>query len=237
MGTVNKPDIVRQTIIINDDYVKKNRRADGKVGLVLGRADKDNKRVFVNDFVIDDKLSILTGAEIEDLKQRINRVDVGDVIAHESQHIHNGAIGYHYLANADNIYECMMLGLADEMSAMIAGYMHKTNDINKAMDLVEKNMSGIIRQGYIKGQFANNFKRLQNTWGNDKNLFEYKYDTKKIHKVLKWYFNINGQDVMQQMNDATRFKFAAIVQNFKNEIKNFIDNYQMKQRMGEYQKG
>ena len=131
----------------------------------------------------------------------------------------------------------MMLGLADEMSAMIAGYMHKTNDINKAMDLVEKNMSGIIRQGYIKGQFANNFKRLQNTWGNDKNLFEYKYDTKKINKVLKWYFNINGQDVMRQMNDATRFKFAAIVQNFKNEIKDFVDKYQMMQRMGEYQKG
>ena len=69
MGTVDKPDIVRHTIIINDDYVKKNRRADGKVGLVLGRADKDNKRVFVNEFVIDDKLSILTGVEIEDLKQ------------------------------------------------------------------------------------------------------------------------------------------------------------------------
>ena len=52
MGTVNKPDIIRQTVIINDDYVCKNRRSDGKVRLTLGYADKKNNRIIVNKFVI-----------------------------------------------------------------------------------------------------------------------------------------------------------------------------------------
>ena len=42
MGTITKPDIIRQTIVINDDYVRKNRRSDGAVGLTLGYADKNN---------------------------------------------------------------------------------------------------------------------------------------------------------------------------------------------------
>ena len=28
MGTVDKPDIIRKTIVINDDYVRQNRRVD-----------------------------------------------------------------------------------------------------------------------------------------------------------------------------------------------------------------
>ena len=48
MGTVNKPDIIRQTIVINDDYIRKNRRSDGTVGLTLGYADNKNNRIIVN---------------------------------------------------------------------------------------------------------------------------------------------------------------------------------------------
>lgn len=215
--------IVRQTVIINDDYVRKNRRSDGKIAINYGFADGKNKRIILNKFVIDKNITLLNNAEIEDTKQRINRVSEGDVIAHEYQHIHNGALGYHYLANSDNIYECMMLAVADEISAMIAGYMHKTNDADDAINATIDNMSKTVRQQYIKGQFANHFAHLQQVWGTTRNLYEYKYDSKKIKRVVEYYFTINGKNIFQQnIGKSTKLKFDTFMLEFKNEIREFI---------------
>lgn len=230
--SMTEPYIVRQTVLINDDYVRKNRRNDGKIALRLGYADVRNKRIILNKFVIDENITLLNDAEIEDTKQRINHVDEKDIIAHESQHIHNSAIGYHYLANSDNIYECFMLAMADEMSAMIAGYIHNTNQLDDAILLAIKNMTKVIRQQYIKGQFENHFKNLQKTWGEYKNLYEYKYDNKKIKRVTEYYFTINGQNILQQnVSQSTKLKFSTFFTDFKNEIREFIQNYLITQKV------
>lgn len=55
MGTVNKPDIIRQTIVINDDYIRKNRRADG--GQVMDTMSKESKLKF-GQFMVDVKSDI-----------------------------------------------------------------------------------------------------------------------------------------------------------------------------------
>lgn len=226
MGTIKRPDIIRQTIVINDDYVRKNRRSDGKVSLHLGYADSENKRIILNNFVIDKNITLLDFVEIEDIKQRINRMDEGDIIAHESQHIHNGAIGYNYLANSDNIYECMTLSMADELSAMIAGYMHKTNNLDDAINLAIENMPKVIRQQYIKSQFANHFAHLHKVWGEYKNLYEFKYDGKKIKRITNFYFTINGQNIFQQIvKKTTKLKFDTFFAEFKTEIRDFIEKY------------
>ena len=215
---MKKPDIIRQTVVINDDYVRKNRRSDGKIALILGYADSKNKRIILNEYVIDKNITLLNDAEIEDIKQRINHVDEKDIIAHESQHIHNSAIGYNYLANSDNIYECFMLAMADEMSAMIAGYIHNTKQLDDAI--------------LFKVQFANHFKNLQKTYGEYKNLYEYKYDNKKIKRVTEYYFTINGQNIFQQnVNKSTKLKFSAFFAEFKNEIREFIQNYLTTQKV------
>ena len=229
---MKKPDIIRQTVVINDDYVRKNRRSDGKIALILGYADSKNKRIILNEYVIDKNITLLNDAEIEDIKQRINHVDEKDIIAHESQHIHNSAIGYNYLANSDNIYECFMLAMADEMSAMIAGYIHNTKQLDDAILLAIGNMTKVIRQQYIKVQFANHFKNLQKTYGEYKNLYEYKYDNKKIKRVTEYYFTINGQNIFQQnVNKSTKLKFSAFFAEFKNEIREFIQNYLTTQKV------
>jgi hypothetical protein len=224
MGTITKPDIIRQTIVINDDYVRKNRRSDGTVRLTLGYADKKNNRIIVNKFVIDKNAKLLSQSDIADINRRINSVDEGDIIAHESQHLHNGAIGYHYLANADNIYECMMLSLADEMSAMIAGYLHKHKNVDAAMAETIKILSGDVRSKYIAGQFQNHFISLQKVHGKNKNLYEHKFDSKKIHKILKHYFTIDGVQVMDTMSKESRIKFSQFMIDIKLDIKNHIDN-------------
>ena len=223
MGTVNKPDIIRQTIVINDDYIRKNRRADGVIGLALGYASDKNK-ILLNEYVFDKNITLLNQSEIENLKQRINSVDESDIIAHESQHIHNHSIGYHYVANSDNIYECMMLSLADEMSAMLAGYLHKYKNLDKALADVFKNLSGSIRHGYIAGQFQKHFIRLQKVHGKNKNLYEHKFDSKKINKILKHYFTIDGVQVMDTMSKESRLKFGQFMVDVKSDIKKHIDN-------------
>ena len=96
MGTVDKPDVIRQTIIINDDYVRQNRRADGKISLIWGHANSDKKSIIIYNYVIDKNITLLNSVRIENIKKIISSNDEGTVIAHESQHIHNGAIGYHY---------------------------------------------------------------------------------------------------------------------------------------------
>lgn len=223
MGTANKPDIIRQTIVINDDYIRKNRRADGVIGLALGYASDKNK-ILLNEYVFDKNITLLNQSEIENLKQRINSVDESDIIAHESQHIHNHSIGYHYVANSDNIYECMMLSLADEMSAMLAGYLHKYKNLDKALADVFRNLSGAIRQGYIAGQFQKHFISLQKVHGKNKNLYEHKFDSKKINKILKHYFTIDGVRVMDTMSKESKLKFGQFMVDVKLDIKKHIDN-------------
>ena len=224
MGTVYKPDIIRKTIVINDDYVRQNRRVDGKVILTMGLADNNNKRIIINNFVIDKNATLLTESDIVDINRRINSVDNGTVIAHESQHIHNGAIGYHYLANSDNIYECMLLAFADEYSAMVAGYYHKTKNIDDAINAAMKNLSGDVRKRYIQGQFTNHFKLLKKQWGESKNLYEHKVDDKKLRKILNWYFTIDGQQVMHQMSKDTLMLHNSLIVSIMGDIREFIDN-------------
>ena len=223
MGTITKPDIIRQTIVINDDYVRKNRRSDGAVGLTLGYADNKNNRIIVNKFVIDKNAKLLFQSDIADINRRINSVDEGDIIAHESQHIHNGAIGYHYLANSDNIYECMMLALADEMSAMIAGYFHKYKNVDAAMAETIKNLSGDVRSKYIAGQFSNHFICLQQVHGENKNLYEHKFDSNKINKLLKYYFTVDGVCLMDVMSKQAKMQFSAFIVDIKSDIKKHIE--------------
>ncbi len=223
MGTVAKTDIIRQTIIINDDYILKNRRVDGVIALRMGYADIENKRIFINNFVVDKNVKLLSKSNIADLNRRINSVDEGDIIAHESQHIHNGAIGYHYLANSDNIYECMMLGLADEMSAMIAGYFHKYKNIDAAMAETIKNLSGDVRSKYIAGQFSNHCIRLQQVHGKNKNLYEHKFDSNKINKLLKYYFTVDGVCLMDLMSKQAKMEFSTFIVDIKSDIKKHIE--------------
>lgn len=230
MGTVDKPDVIRQTIIINDDYVRQNRRADGKVILRLGYADNANKRIILNKFVIDKNVTLLTDSDIKDIEQRIKSVSEGDIIAHESQHIHNGAIGYHYLANSDNVYESMLLAFADEYSAMVAGYYHKTKNIDDAVNAAMKNLSGDVRKNYIQGQFVNHFKLLKKQWGESKNLYEHKIDNKKLRKLLDWYFTIDGQQVMRQMSKDTLMLHNSFIVGITGDIREFIDNKIMKEK-------
>lgn len=224
MGTVDKPDIIRKTIVINDDYIRQNRNSDGKVILTMGLADNNNKRIIINKFVIDKNVTLLTDSDITDIEQRIKRVDEEDVIAHESQHIHNGAIGYHYLANSDNIYECMLLAFADEYSAMVAGYYHKTKNIDDAVNAAMKNLSGDICKKYIQGQFTNHFKLLKKQWGESKNIYEDKIDNKKLRKILNWYFTIDGQQVMRQMSKDTLLLHNSFIVSVIGDIREFIDN-------------
>lgn len=224
MGMINKPDIIKQSIVINDDYIRKNRRADGKIGLSLGYADTNNKRIIINNFNIDKNATLLSDADIEDIKQRISSVDEGAVVAHEAQHIHNSAVGYHYLANSDNIYECIMLSLADEMSAMLSGYLQQHKNLDDALADVFKNLSGTVRKKYMSGQFMNHFKRLESVHGKNKNLYEHNFDTKKINRVLKYYFSIDGTDVMDTMSMESKLKYSQFMVDVKSDIKKHIDN-------------
>lgn len=223
MGTVGKPDIIRKTIVINDDYVRQNCN-DGKISLIWGHANSDKKSIIIYNYVIDKNITLLNSVRIENIKKIISGNDEGTVIAHESQHIHNGAIGYHYLANSDNVYECMLLAFVDEYSAMVAGYYHKTKNIDDAVNAAMKNLSGDIRKKYIQEQFANHFKLLKKQWGESKNIYEDKIDNKKLRKILNWYFTIDGQQVMRQMSKDTLLLHNSFIVSVIGDIREFINN-------------
>lgn len=218
MVAIERPDF----IIIGDDFVRKNRRADGSVGLVLGRADKYNKRIVVYKYAIDENITLLNSEEIEKLAKRISLIDEQVVIAHEAQHIHNGAIGYNSVAVADNIYESMMLALADEMSAMLAGFLKKNKDVDLAFEEMLNHLSGEVRQSYIRGQFLSSFKRLQQIHGNSKKLYKHKFDLNKISNVLKFYFTIDGSVIMNKISQQSKLKFANFMVSVKADIKKCI---------------
>jgi hypothetical protein len=222
MGTMQKPDIFRKTIIIDDDFIRSNRRADGTVRLTLGGANENNQ-IVLNKYELGKNITLLDDIEIEKLKQRINSNSESVIQAHELHHIHNGAIGYNYLANSDNIYECMILSFADEMSAMLAGYLKKFEDIDMALMETMRTLSKNIRQEYMSGQFYRHFKKLQQIHGKNKNLYRYTFDAKKIHNILRYYFTINGQQVMEKISDRTKNSFSSFMVTARAEIIKFIE--------------
>ena len=61
-------------------------------------------------------------------------------------------------------------------------------------------------------------------YGKYKNLYEHKFDSKKIHKILKHYFTIDGVQVMDTMSKESKLKFGQFVVDVKSDIKKHIDN-------------
>jgi hypothetical protein len=217
------PKIIRKRIVIDDNYVRNNY--DGKK-LNMTHGSAGDNTITINQYVIDEKLTLFDDQKKQRLQQLIDnmRSQEGDTIAHESQHIHNNGIGYNYLANSDNIYECMMLSLADEMSAMMAGYIHKTKNVNTAITETINNLSGNVRTKYIQNQFMGHFQRLQQIHGKTKNLYEHKFDDQKIKKILDYYFTIDGHKVMNNMSKQTKFMFSKFMLDIKMDINTAINN-------------
>ena len=219
--------VENQPVFLSVD-IKNKRVYGGGFGLPKGSAFCEQNLIVIYRYDIDSRLSLLNAEEKIKLRQYVDDVnseDINAAIAHESQHIRNyRAGGYNYIANSGNIYECMMLSLADEMSAMLAGYLHKYKNLDKALADVFKNLSGAVRQGYIAGQFQKHFISLQKVHGKNKNLYEHKFDSKKIHKILKYYFTIDGVQVMDTMSKESKLKFGQFVVDVKSDIKKHIDN-------------
>lgn len=225
METIKKPDIIRQTIIINDDYIRKNRRVeDDHIILRFAQAIHDKNQIVLYKNVIDKTITLATSAEIEDLKQSINTRNESELIAHESQHIHNNIPKY--IQNADNIYESMMLSFADEMSATLAGFLNQTKNIDSAMNKTIEHLSAEGRRRFYIEMFAKHFSAFQQIYGANKKLYEYKYDGKKMKQIIDYFFTINEQNILQQqVNKTTNLKFSTFMVEIKNEMKDFINNY------------
>ena len=219
------PKILRKHIVIDDDFLRKNY-VGNKLNIKQGSTAIDDT-ITLYKYTLGDNVTLLDDDKKKKVQNLLNNIDAKEkeIVTHESQHVHNHAIGYHYLATSDNIYECMMLALADEMSAMMAGYLCDNHDVDKSIDKTIENLSGSTRTSYIQIQFADHFRLLQRVHGDNKNLYEHKFDSKKINKILKWYFTIDGQDVMNQMSKTAKLKFGNFMVETKNEIKRFIDNY------------
>ena len=239
----SSPRIAIKPVMIGDDFIIKNytgtvdiknkRVYGGGFGLPKGSAFCEQNLIVIYRYDIDSRLSLLNAEEKIKLRQYVDDVnseDINAVIAHESQHIRNWAAGYTYIANSGNIYECMILALADEQSAMLAGYLHKYKNVDNALADVFKNLSGVIRQHYITCQFQNHFNHLQKLYGTDKDLYEHKFDSKKINKILKHYFTIDGIQVMDTMSKESKIKFGQFMIDIKSDIKKHIDRYVAQQK-------
>lgn len=223
--SMTKPDVIRQTVIINDDYVRKNRRAeDGHIILKFAQAIHDKNQIILYNNIINKNITLATSAEIKELQHRIDTADENELIAHESQHIHNNLPKH--IQNADNIYESMMLSFTDEMSATLAGFLSQTKDIDSAMNKTIEHLSAKGRRGFYIEVFAKHFATFQLLYGKNKKLYEYKYDGKKMMQMIYYFFTINGHNIFQQQVDkATNLKFGAFIVEIKDEMKRFIDNY------------
>jgi hypothetical protein len=217
------PQIVRKTIIIDDDYIRENY--DGNtIKMLRGQTSDDVITIF--EYKIGERLTLFDERKKQKLQQLIDNIVKNEpvTIAHESQHVHNASLGYHYVANSDNIYECMMLSLANEMSAMMAGYLQQTKNPDQAMVETINNLSGNVRKHYIQKEFADHFYYLQKIHGKNKNLYKHTFDAKKIHEIIDYYFTINGQKIMNQLSKTTLFAFSSFMVEIKSDINDFIDN-------------
>ena len=65
--SMTEPYIVRQTVIINDDYIRKNRRAeDGHIILKFAQAIHDKNQIILYNNIINKNITLATSAEIKE---------------------------------------------------------------------------------------------------------------------------------------------------------------------------
>ena len=244
----SSPRIAIKPVMIGDDFIIKNytgtvdiknkRVYGGGFGLPKGAAFCEQNLIVIYRYDIDSRLSLLNAEEKIKLRQYVDDVnseDINAAIAHESQHIRNyRAGGYNYIANSGNIYECMILALADEQSAMLAGYFYKYKNVDKAIDAMVDAFSPEVIRGYVNGQFLNNFKRLKQYYErlgwDTKKLYEKKFYSSNINRVLDFYFTIDGQKIMYTMSKKSQMKFSKLMLETKKEINQCIDSYVAQQK-------
>jgi hypothetical protein len=59
--------------------------------------------------------------------------------------------------------------------------------------------------------------------GKNKNLYEHKFDSNKINKLLKYYFTVDGVCLMDLMSKQAKMEFSTFIVDIKSDIKKHIE--------------
>lgn len=209
----NNPPIVYSKIIIDDAYMEANL---AQVGLEMGLRMQGgqanwNGEVVIIEYAISDNLSPqyrqIAAEKIEKYNANLERT-----YQHEAKHIRNRENDLAPHVAAESLREFLTFRVLDEMSAFAAGELYNQDmtaeTIMQALHTAEKHIIG----EYYGNPFTSDATWYMSQHGQDPETFTREIGTERYHKIMRQYFNINGQDIFAILQRENRMpEFTNLV--------------------------
>lgn len=212
---VENPPIVYQEIVIDDAYMEANLvQAGDKTGLRMwGGQANWNGEVQINKYLVSENLS----AQYRQIAaEKIEKYNAGleKTYQHEAKHIRNRESGLTPHVIAESLREFLTFRILDEMSAFATGELYNqkltAETILQALRIAEQAVSS----EYYGSPFKVDAIWYMSQNGSEPESLAREIDTERYHKVLRHYFNINGQDIFAILQNENKMpEFTSIINN------------------------
>lgn len=191
-----KPPIVYSETAIDDAYMEANLvQVGAELGLRMqGGQANWNGEVEIKTYVISDNLSPQY-IQIATEKIEKHNARLGKTYQHEAKHIRNREQGLTPHVAAENLREFLTFRVLDEMSAFATGELYD-QDMTAEIILQALNTAAQkVTSEYYGAPFEGDANWYMSKYGREPETLSRQIDTGRYHKILRHYFNINGQDI------------------------------------------
>lgn len=224
------PPIVYSETIIDDAYMEANLvQVGAEMGLRMrGGQANWNGEVEIIKYVISDNLSPqyrqIATEKIEKHKARLEKT-----YQHEAKHIRNREDGLTPHVAAENLREFLTFRILDEMSAFATAELYDQDmtaeTIMQALNIAAQK----VTSEYYGAPFEGDTNWYMSQHGRELETLSRQIDTGRYHKILRHYFNINGQDIFGILEKENKMpEFTSLINGLIGKLDQILSNIESK---------
>ncbi len=210
---IENPTIVYQEIVIDDAYMEANLvQAGDKTGLRMqGGQANWNGEVQINKYLASENLS---PQYRQIAAEKIEKYNAGleKTYQHEAKHIKNRENGLTPHVIAESLREFLTFRVFDEMSAFATAELHDQDMNAETIMQALRTAEQAVSSEYYGSPFKVDAIWYMSQNGSETEPLAREIDTERYHKVLRHYFNINGQDIFAILQSENKMpEFTNII--------------------------
>jgi hypothetical protein len=230
IGPENPP-IVYSEIVIDDDYMEANLvQVGSEMGLRMqGGQANWNGEVEIRKYVISDNLSPQyrqTAAE----KIEKHNAGLEKTYQHEAKHIRNRENGLTPHVAAESLREFLAFRVLDEMSAFATGELFDQEMTAETVINALRTAEEKVTSEYYGNPFTSDASWYMSQHGHEPETFTRQIDTERYHKIMRQYFNINGQDIFSILQRENKMpEFTNIINGLIGKLDQILASMKSKQ--------
>lgn len=221
--SIKKPPINYIDVVIDPEYLQENLMLDGGLQMPGGEAGWNGEVYLMRYSASPD----LTPDQFNMVEYKIAKfnAEVERTYKHESHHIQNRENGLTPHIAANSLREFMAFRVLDELSAFTAGeLLHQEVNVESVLSALQTSKQKIITLYY--GETFNSDKNwyvLKHK--DDTDVFRREINSDTYHKVMKQYFYIDGNNILEILKRENKIpEFTEIVNDLILRLDTLLSN-------------